>query len=316
MGSDEIHWPHDPLPARCRRLHFSGQMRFGGMRSVWKGSINFGLVNIPVAVYPATKEEKVSFKQLRKSDLSPVRYKKVAESDEKEVPSEEIVKGYEYEKGKWVVLEDKDFEEVQIESTHAIEITDFIEVGEVNPKYFYKPYFLEAQKGGEKSYALLHRAMSETGKIGIAKVAIRSREYLAAVKPDGLFLMLELMHFAQEVLEPEGLKSVEGAELTAKEIQMAKALVESLTADWEPEKYVDQFQTAVREMIEAKIEKKPKGQNVKAAHTGKVVDLLSVLQESLRENVDRKKTRSPGGVAGAARTTTSLVKQKRRAGSL
>src|SRR5581483_7417802 len=104
-------------------------------------------------------------------------------------------------------------EAVQIESTHAIEITDFIDVDEVNPKYFYKPYFLEAQKGGEKSYALLHRALTETGKIGIAQVAIRSREYLAAVKPDGLFLMLELMHFAHEVLEPEGLRTVTGADL-------------------------------------------------------------------------------------------------------
>ena len=110
--------------------HYRCVRRITDMRSVWKGSINFGLVNIPVAVYPATKEEKVSFKQLRKKDLSPIRYKKVAEADEKEVPAEEIVRGYEYEKGKWVVLEDKDFEEVQIESTHAIEITDFIEVAE------------------------------------------------------------------------------------------------------------------------------------------------------------------------------------------
>src|SRR5687767_5526972 len=123
------------------------------MRSVWKGSISFGLVYIPVAVYPATREEKVSFKQLRKSDLSPIRYKKVAEADEKEVPSAEIVKGYEYEKGKWVVLEDADFESVEIASTQAIEITDFVEAAEINQKYFYKPYFLEAQKGGAKGYA-------------------------------------------------------------------------------------------------------------------------------------------------------------------
>src|ERR1043165_5100627 len=168
------------------------------MRPTWKGSISFGLVYIPVAVYPATREEKIAFRQLRKSDLSPIRYKKVAEADDKEVPADQIVKGYEYEKGKWLLLEDKDFEEVQIESMHAIEITDFIDADDVNPKYFYKPYFLEAQKGGEKGYALLHRALIETGMIGIAKVAIRSREYLAAVKPDGLFLMLELMHFAAE----------------------------------------------------------------------------------------------------------------------
>ena len=123
------------------------------------------------------------------------------------MPSPEIVKGFEHEKGQFVVLEDADFDKVKIESTHSIEITDFVELAQINPKFFYKPYFLEAQKGGEKGYTLLHRALAETGKIGIAKVAIKNREYLAAVKPDGLFLILELMHFAQEVLEPEGLKS-------------------------------------------------------------------------------------------------------------
>src|SRR6186713_1785618 len=187
------------------------------MRAIWKGSINFGLVYIPVAVYPATREERISFKQLRATDLSPIRYKKVAEADQKEVKSEDIVKGYEVEKGKWVVLKDEDFEKVKIESTHAVEITDFVEQAQINPKFFYKPYFLEPQKGGEKAYALLHRALTETGKIGIAKVAISSREYLAAVKPDGLFLMLDLMHFAQEVLQPDELTSTAGTDLSPKE---------------------------------------------------------------------------------------------------
>jgi DNA end-binding protein Ku len=207
------------------------------MRSTWKGSISFGLVNIPIAVYPATREEKISFKQLRKGDLSPIRYKKVAETDEKEVRSEEIVKGYEYEKGKWVTLTDEDFAKVEIASTHTIEITDFVELSEINPKFFYKPYFLEAQKGGEKGYALLHRALSESGKVGIAKVTIHSREYLASVKPDGLFLILDLMHFSHEVLEPEGLKVVTGIELAPKEVQMAQMLVESMSGEWNPETY-------------------------------------------------------------------------------
>ena len=132
------------------------------MRAIWKGSISFGLVNIPVAVFPATREEKISFKQLRQTDLSPIRYKKVAEVDDQEVASAEIVKGFEDQKGKWVVLKEEDFEQVQIESTNAIEITDFVEQAEINPKFFHKPYFLEAQKGGERAYALLHRALTET----------------------------------------------------------------------------------------------------------------------------------------------------------
>ncbi|HWX15245.1 MAG TPA: Ku protein, partial [Chthoniobacterales bacterium] len=177
------------------------------MRPIWKGSISFGLVYIPVAVYPATREEKLSFRQLRSTDLSPIKYKKVAEADAKEVAADQIVKGFEYERGRYIVLKDEDFEKVRIESTHSIDITDFVEVEQVDPKFFYKPYFLEAQKGGEKAYAVLHKALSGTGKIGIAKVVISNREHLAAVKPDGLFLILELMHFASEILSAEILKN-------------------------------------------------------------------------------------------------------------
>ena len=160
------------------------------------------------------------------------------------------MKGYEFEKGKWVTLKDEDFEKVKIESTHSVEITDFVEQAQINPKFFYKPYFLEPQKGGEKSYAVLHRALSDTGKIGVAKVAISSREYLAAVKPDGLFLILELMHFAHEVLEPESLTSAGDREVAPKELEMAKKLIDAMTTEWEPTKYKDQYQTAVMEMIE------------------------------------------------------------------
>src|SRR6202008_3630189 len=177
------------------------------MRPIWKGSISFGLVYIPISVYPATREEKLSFRQLRASDLSPIKYKKVAEADMKEVPSDQIVKGFEYERGRYIVLSDEDFEKVRIESTHSIDITDFVDLDQVDPKFFYKPYFIEPQKGGEKAYALLHKALAGTGKIGIAKVVISNREYLASVKPDGLFLVLELMHFASEILSAEGLKN-------------------------------------------------------------------------------------------------------------
>ena len=177
------------------------------MRPIWKGSISFGLVYIPIAVYPATREEKLSFRQLRATDLSPIKYKKVAEADAKEVAADQIVKGYEYERGHFVIMKDEDFAKVKIESTHSIDITDFVELEQVDPKFFYKPYFLEAQKGGEKAYGLLHKALAGTGKIGIAKVVISNREHLASVKPDGLFLVLELMHFASEILTPAELKS-------------------------------------------------------------------------------------------------------------
>ena len=282
------------------------------MRPIWKGSISFGLVYIPISVYPATREEKLSFRQLRASDLSPIRYKKVADADMKEVSADQIVKGFEYERGQYVVLKDEDFQKVRIESTHSIDITDFVELEQVDPKFFYKPYFLEPQKGGEKAYALLHKALSGTGKIGVAKVVISNREYLASVKPDGLFLILDLMHFASEILSPEELKNPPVNAITDKELKMAQTLVDSMTAKWEPEKYRDEYRNAVMEMIEQKAKKKvivekplpmPKATNV--------VDLVKVLQESLNRNQALKPKRS--SARNGNRSTSTLVRQKRRA---
>ena len=277
------------------------------MRAIWKGSISFGLVSIPIAVYPATREESVSFKQLRKKDLSPIRYKKVADADMNEVPSSEIVKGYEYERGRFIVLEEEDFAKVRIESTHSVDITDFVDLAEVDPKYFYKPYFLEAQKGGEKAYALLQKALVKTGKIGIAKVAIRNREYLAAVKPDGLFLILELMHFAHEILSTDEL-STPTQELGEKELKMAETLIESMSAGWNPDQYRDEYRTALLEMIEQKAQNKEVVAQPSAPRAAtNVVDLVKVLQESLNRNKASKPKASRH-----RSSTASLVKQKRR----
>ena len=282
------------------------------MRAIWKGSISFGLVYIPIAVYPATREEKLSFRQLRATDLSPIRYKKVADADQKEVTADQIVKGFEYERGHFVVLKEEDFAKVRIESTHSIDITDFVELGQVDPKFFYKPYFLEPQKGGEKAYALLHKALAGTGKIGIAKVVISNREYLASVKPDGLFLVLDLMHFASEILTPEELKNGSTTAITDKELKMAQSLVESMSVDWEPAKYRDEYRNAVMEIIEQKaqhkeIAKKP----APTMKTTNVVDLVKVLQESLNRNQSLKPKRN-GAKSPASRSTATMVKQKRR----
>src|SRR3954465_2606545 len=153
------------------------------MRPIWKGSISFGLVTIPIAVLPATAStEKISFKMLRKGDLSPIRYKRVAEEDGKEVPWNDIVKGYEYEKGKFVVFDEKDFEAVELASTDSIAIQDFVDVDKIDPIFFHTPYYLEPMKGGGVAYGLLRDVMAETGKVGIAKVAMRNREHLAAIK--------------------------------------------------------------------------------------------------------------------------------------
>src|SRR6188508_2466094 len=176
------------------------------MRAIWKGTISFGLVNIPISVYPATRREEVSFRLLRDGDLSPVNYKRVAEADGKEVPWDKIVKGYEYEKGKFVVLKEEDFQRVDIEATQTVDIIHFVKLKEVNPTFFHKPYFMEPQKGGDKAYVLLREALRESGRIGIAKVVLKTRQHLAAVKPQDKGLMLELMHFATELLDVDEFK--------------------------------------------------------------------------------------------------------------
>src|SRR6185436_2647610 len=169
------------------------------MRAIWKGTISFGLVSIPVSLYPATRREELKFRLLRVSDLSPVNYKRVAEADGKEVPWDQIVKGYEYEKGKFVVLRDEDFKRADVEATQTVDIISFVELKEIDPMLFYKPYYMEKGKGGDKAYVLLRDALASSGKIGIAKVVIKTRQHLAAIKSQKDGLMLELMHFPDEI---------------------------------------------------------------------------------------------------------------------
>lgn len=255
------------------------------MRPIWKGSISFGLVTIPIAVLPATSgSEKVSFKMLRKGDLSPIRYKRIAEVDSKEVPWEQIVKGYEYEKGKFVVFEEKDFNSVELESTDTIAIQDFVEVAQINPIFFNTPYYLEPMKGGAGAYALLRDVLAETGKVGIAKVTMRSREHLAAIKANGPLLVMELMHFAHEIAPAEAIKVPADKKIGAREKTMAKTLVDQMSSEWNPERYKDEYTTALMELIEKKIKaggKEIPGQKRQAPTATNVVDLVKVLQESL-----------------------------------
>ena len=266
------------------------------MRAIWKGSISFGLVNIPIALYPATRREELKFRLLRSKDHSPVNYKRVAEKDGKEVPWNEIVKGYEYEKGKFVVLNDKDFQRVDLEATQTVDIQDFVDLEEIDPMYFYKPYYLEPQKGGDKAYALLREALADGKKVGIAKVVIKTRQYLAGVKALKHALVLELMHFAEELLDSEKLKVPKQLEVGKREKEMAEALVKSMSSKWDPEKYHDDYRKALMEVIEEKvesggkeIEEKPKEKKPST----KVIDLVAVLQESLAQAKGGKKKGAP-----------------------
>ncbi len=271
------------------------------MRAIWKGSISFGLVNIPIALYPATRREELKFRLLRAKDLSPVNYKRVAEKDGKEVPWDEIVKGYEYEKGKYVLLKDEDFQRVDLEATQTVDIQDFVDQEEIDPMFFYKPYYLEPQKGGDKAYVLLRDTLARTGKVGIAKVVIKTRQYLAGVKAEDSVLVLELMHFAEELVDADKLHVPKKIEPGKRELDMAKALVESMSAKWDPKKYRDDYREALMEVIEEKveaggkeIEEKPKP---KPRPSTKVIDLVSVLQESLNKTRKTHHTRKSSAVS-------------------
>ena len=256
------------------------------MRALWKGAVTFGLVTIPVSLFPATRREELKFRLLRASDKSPVNYKRVAEADGKEVPWDEIVKGYEFEKGKFVVLRDEDFARVDVEATQTVDIINFVSLDGVDPLLFYKPYYLEAGKGSDKAYVLLRDALSRTGKIAIAKVVIRTRQHLAAVKPQKKGLMLELMHFPEELVDVAKFKAPVEKSIGKAEMNMARKLIDSMTTAWDPEQYKDDYHEALEKLIDEKIEHPDKAvaPPPKRKHSGKIIDLAAVLQESIEQS--------------------------------
>lgn len=284
-------------------------------RAMWKGAINFGLVTIPVALHNATRTEELKFRMLRKGDMSPINYKRVAEVDGKEVPWEEIVKGYEYEKGKFVVLNEEDFKRVDLEATDTISIVDFVDIDEINPIYFHKPYYLEPGKGGAGAYALLRDVLAKTNKTGIAKVIIRTRQHLAAVKANDKLLVLELMHFADELVDTDGLEIPE-TKLGKREEEMAMTLVDQMTEKWDPHRYTDEYKSALMKLIEKKIEaggKELPGDKPKQRAATNVIDLVSVLQRSLAEAKGGKTVASPTKKKSAAAKKRSPAPHKKAA---
>lgn len=287
------------------------------MRAIWKGAINFGLVSIPVSLYPATRREDLKFRMLRKRDLSPINYKRVAQADGKEVPWEQIVKGYEYEKGKFVVLTDEDFKRVDVEATQTVDIIDFVELEEVDPMMFQKPYYLEPVKGGVPAYRLLRDVLKETGKIGIAKVVIKTRQHLAALKPHGPGMVLELMHFQDELVDPSELKiPAEGKQASGKrELQMARLLVDELSEKWDPARYTDDYESRLMKIIDQKV--KSGGKSLPAAGkparpASNVIDLVSILQQSLEQAGGGTAKKTPAAKKkSAAKSSRSRTSKKR-----
>jgi len=249
-------------------------------RAMWKGAISFGLVTIPVVVYPATEEKTLRFNQLHDEDGGRVRYKRVCEKDGEEVSFEHIVKGYEVEKDRYVVLSDDDFDSVPVRSSRAIDIVRFVDIDQIDPVLFKKSYYLIPDQTGAKAYALLREAMSHDDRVGIAKVSFRDKEHLAALRFKDDTFVLETMYWPDEVREAEFGDVDVTVDVSDQELAMAQQLIESLTGEWAPGEFADDYREALLRIVEAKLN----GQEievVEAEPTAKVVDLMEALKASV-----------------------------------
>jgi DNA end-binding protein Ku len=278
--------------------------------AIWSGTINFGLVTIPVKLFTAVRENELHFNQLHNKDKGRIHYERVCDACNKKVEWGEIVKGYEYEKGDYVVLTDEDLKQANVEATQTIDIVQFSELSQINPMYFEKPYYLEPEKKGQHAYALLREALDKSGMVGIARVVIRSREHLAAVKPNGSALVLEIMHFPDELVDSDDLNIPDRKEkVIPNEMKAAQMLIGSMTSTFDPSEFHDKYREDVMAMIEARAKGKPakKAGKKAPAVASKASNLMDVLQRSLKERGTRKPVKS------TAPTNGSRVKAKAKA---
>jgi DNA end-binding protein Ku len=258
--------------------------------AIWSGAINFGLVTIPVKLFTAVRTDELSFNMLHAKDEGRIKYERICSVDGKPVPWDEIVKGYEYEKGEYVILTDEDFKKVNPEATQSVDILEFVDLDTINPMFFDKPYYLEPSKQGKHAYALLREALTESNKVAIARVVIRTKEYIAAVKPIGEALVLELMHWAEEIVEESTLELPGKEKLPEAEMKMARMLIDTMSVQsFEPEKFKNKYHDELMAMIEARAQGKelPKAKKA-AAPRSKVVNLMDVLAQSLEESKKRR----------------------------
>jgi len=260
-------------------------------RAIWKGSISFGLVSIPVGLFSAETRDEISFRQLDKKNLAPVGYKKYNKQTGKEVELDDIVKGYEYEDERYVLISDEDLKRANPEKTQTVDITDFVNLDDIDPEYFDKPYYLAPLKKNAKAYALLREALKRSGKVGIAKVVIRSREYLGAVIPHNEVLVLEILRYPHEIRGVDDLElpgdELEKMGVTDREVKMAEMLIDGMTAEWDPSKYHDTYRDDLMALIHKKIESgqtevldESPAPEVDAEPKG-VIDIMSLLKKSV-----------------------------------
>ena len=299
-------------------------------RALWKGAISFGLVNIPVELYPAEERKGFSFSMLDKRDLSPVGYKRYSKNSGKEVEWENIVKGYEYEKGQYVVLSDEDFRRANVKASQTVDIKAFVPAAEIPAQYYETPYFLAPGKRGEKVYALLRETLRSTGRVAIAQVVIRTTQHLAAVVVNDRALMLITMRYQDELrdhqaieLPPAGLKS---AGVTAKEVELAKRLIDDMSVQWDPSEFEDTYHEDLMRRIQEKIKRgetaeitEPEKERKSAPRSAQIIDLTELLKKSLRggkstgEEAISGKRRAARHAKPAAKTAPAVIAVARQA---
>jgi DNA end-binding protein Ku len=283
-------------------------------RAIWKGSLAFGLVNIPVELYSAVRDHRPKFRLLHAKDESPVHYERVCQTEGKPVGWEDLVKGYEYEKGQFVVLTKDDFKTAALEKTKTIDILDFVDPKEIDERYFETPYYLQAGKGADRSYALLREAIRESGKMGVAKIILRESQHLAAVEVIGEALVLTMMRFADELADLGDFRFPSSEGIRQAELKMAMQLVGNLSAKWEPDKYTDEYVQNLMRLIQAKMKgRKPKLVARETPRQAEVVDLMARLRASLESKGERAGKSSPrGGRTTAPRRPKKAAKSAGR----
>lgn len=262
------------------------------MHTMWKGSISFGLVHIPIKLFAATENKDIKMRYLHNQCNTPIRYEKVCPACQQKVETENIVKGYEYEPGKFVLMEQEELAELEKKSNKSIEIIDFVKLEEIDPLYFNRSYFIGPSEHGEKAYTLLKEAMADTGKIGLAKITLRAKEHLSVVRVYSQGLVLETIFYPDEVRNIEHVPGLPAQmELNEKELEMAKQLIEQLTTSFEPEKYKDEYRTTLMEVIQSKIS----GEEFKIAKEvpqTNVIHLMEALQASIEQSKPRPKKKT------------------------
>ncbi len=292
-------------------------------RPIWSGTLSFGLLNIPVQLMSGEKRTDLSFRMLDARDKSPIRYERINAETGEEVPWKDIVKAYEYDKGNYVVLEKEDIRSAAPESHDAVEVETFVDAAAIGPQYFEKPYVLVPAKKAEKGYVLLRETLKKTGKIGIARVVIRSREHLCAVMPRGDALMLMMMRYPQELVDVDDYNLPAGKRgdyrITERELDMAQALIGSMESDWKPDEYKDEFRARLQKVIEKRIKAKggtvpkPEEEELHEEATTNVVDFMSLLQKSIetrkRTPAARANRKSPAKKAARKATKKAPAKK-------